>query len=109
MLPLSINLQDHGFRIHKYTGEHVTTQHSLPLERGAPTINGHRGELHLVLLRFVKELGVDVRLGCDVVGCFEGTDGKGKAGIEILGGERVRLTIIFTMLFAKLSRYTGMW
>lgn len=106
MLPLSINLQDHGFRIHKYTGEHVTTQHSLPLERGAPTINGHRGELHLVLLRFVKELGVDVRLGCDVVGCFED---QGRAGIEILGGERVCLLIYLMMSFAKLSRYTGMW
>lgn len=87
MLPLSINLQHHGFRIHKYTGEHVTTQHSLPLDERAPTINGHRGELHLVLLRFAQGLGVAVRLGCDVVGCFE-EEGKG-AGIEILGGERV--------------------
>lgn len=59
-----------------------------------------------MLLRFVRELGVDVRLGCDVVGCFED---QGRAGIEVLGGERVRLLISLMMLFAKLSRYTGMW
>ncbi|OJJ59634.1 hypothetical protein ASPSYDRAFT_200379 [Aspergillus sydowii CBS 593.65] len=86
MLPLSINLKDHGFRIHKYTGEHMTTQHSPPQDRDAPTINGHRGELHLTLLKFARELGVEVRLGCDVVACFEG---EGRAGFEILGGERV--------------------
>ncbi|KAL2867530.1 uncharacterized protein BJX67DRAFT_387786 [Aspergillus lucknowensis] len=91
MLPLSIDLRHHGFRIHKYTGEHVTTQHSVPRDMEAPTINGHRGELHLVLVRYVTErLGVELRLGCEVVSCFEGTpDGEGRAGIELASGEKV--------------------
>lgn len=72
----------------------MTTQHSLLLDKSAPTINGHRGELHLVLLRFAQGLGVSVRLGCDVVGCFE--DGKG-AGIEILGGERVCFLLLLCL------------
>ncbi|KAL4936727.1 hypothetical protein BDV06DRAFT_216444 [Aspergillus oleicola] len=86
MLPVSINLQNHGFRIHKYTGEHVTTQQSVPLDNEKPTINGHRGELHGILFRYARELGVQIRLGCEVRGVFE--DGRG-AGIELGNGERV--------------------
>lgn len=70
----------------------MTTQHSPPQDRDAPTINGHRGELHLTLLKFARDLGVEIRLGCDVVGCFEG---EGRAGIEILGGERVCSSYLF--------------
>ncbi|KAL4912527.1 hypothetical protein BDW62DRAFT_214908 [Aspergillus aurantiobrunneus] len=87
MLPASIELQDHGFRIHKFTGEHITTQPALPLDRSAPTVNGHRGELHEILFRYAREeLGIPVRLGCEVVGCLEGAEG---VGVEIAGGERV--------------------
>ncbi|KAL4932106.1 uncharacterized protein BDV17DRAFT_301091 [Aspergillus undulatus] len=77
MLPASINLQNHGFRIHKYTGEHVTTQKSVPFDRNRPTINGHRGELHGILFGFAREIGVSIRLGCEVVDVFEGGNGDG--------------------------------
>ncbi|KAL4791917.1 hypothetical protein BDV19DRAFT_401008 [Aspergillus venezuelensis] len=86
MLPVSINLQNHGFRIHKFTGEHVTTQKSVPFDIQAPTINGHRGELHGILFNYARELGIEVCLGREVRDVFEGREW---AGIELVGGERI--------------------
>ncbi|KAL2809383.1 hypothetical protein BJX63DRAFT_423898 [Aspergillus granulosus] len=87
MLPLSIHLEDYGFRIHKYTGEHIHTQASVPLDKRAPTINGHRGELHEILFNYARdELGIPIHLGCDVTGYFESSSG---AGIELSTGEKV--------------------
>ncbi|KAL4903894.1 hypothetical protein BDW74DRAFT_185951 [Aspergillus multicolor] len=86
MVPVSINLQKHGFRIHKYTGEHVTTQKSVPFDKSAPTINGHRGELHEILFEYARALGIEFRLGCAVDRYFEDGDGS---EIVFEDGERV--------------------
>ncbi|KAB8261891.1 hypothetical protein BDV32DRAFT_157875 [Aspergillus pseudonomiae] len=87
MLPVSIKLQDYGFRIHKYTGEHVHTQDSLPLDRQAPTINGHRGELHQILFNYARnDLNIPINLGCEVTGYFESASG---AGIQLASGDKV--------------------
>ena len=89
MLPVSIKLQDYGFRIHKYTGEHVHTQDSLPLDRQAPTINGHRGELHRILFNYARnDLNIPINLGCEVTGYFESASG---AGIQLASGDKVHM------------------
>lgn len=62
--PLSIKLQDHGFNIHKWTGELVMNQKTPPANPDAPVFNGHRGEFHRVVFDYVKdELGIPIHLG----------------------------------------------
>ena len=87
MRPLSIDLREYGFRIHKYdTGEVVAHQKTPPGDPEAPVFNGHRGELHKVVFEYAKdEIGIDIRLGSRVVRYFEDTN---EAGIELEGGER---------------------
>lgn len=89
MGPLSIDLREYGFRIHKYdTGEVVAHQKTPPGDPEAPVLNGHRGELHKIMFDYAKdELGIDIRLGCRVIGYFEDAN---EAGIELEGGEKAR-------------------
>ena len=62
--PLSIKLQDHGFNIHKWTGELVMNQRTPPANPNAPVFNGHRREFHSVVFNYVKdELGSPIHLG----------------------------------------------
>lgn len=62
--PLSIKLQDHGFNIHKWTGELVMNQKTPPANPEAPVFNGHRGEFHSVVFNYVRdELGIPIHLG----------------------------------------------
>lgn len=62
--PLSIKLQDHGFNIHKWTGELVMNQKTPPANPDAPVFSGHRGEFHSVVFNYVKdELGTPIHLG----------------------------------------------
>lgn len=84
---LSHNLNDYGFRIHKYdTGEVVLTQPPAPKRPTAPVFNGHRGELHEVVFRYAEELGIQIHLGARVKRYFEDV---GKAGVELESGETV--------------------
>ncbi|KAK3321932.1 hypothetical protein B0H66DRAFT_474442 [Apodospora peruviana] len=55
-----------------WKGKYVTTQ-SFAEEHKAwgPRINGHRGQIHQILLRHAKARGIDVRLGHNVVDYFE--------------------------------------
>lgn len=86
--PLSIDLSNYGFRIHKYTGEHIITQHAPPRVKEAPVFNGHRGELHTIVFEYARdELGIPIHLGQRIVEYFE--DGE-KAGIVLQSGEKVR-------------------
>ncbi|KAH8843600.1 hypothetical protein MCOR02_008383 [Pyricularia oryzae] len=88
MRELSINLQNYGFRIHKWdTGEVVLHQTSPPLVPDAPVFNGHRGELHQVVFDYARdELGIPIHLGQNVEQYFEQDD---KAGIVLKSGEKV--------------------
>ncbi|KAF2139112.1 uncharacterized protein K452DRAFT_233183 [Aplosporella prunicola CBS 121167] len=54
--------------------------------------NGHRAEIHEVLWRHARRVGVDVRLGCRVERYFESADG---AGVVLAGsGEKVTADVV---------------
>ncbi|KAL0253132.1 hypothetical protein SLS55_010583 [Diplodia seriata] len=92
MRPISIDLADHGFRIHKYTGEHIITQRAPPRAKESPVFNGHRGELHTVVFEYARdELGIPIHLGQRIVEYFE--EGE-KAGIVLQGGEKATADIV---------------
>lgn len=94
MRPLSIDLSNHGFKIHKYTGELVVTQKTPPPDPMAPIFNGHRGELHEVVFNYAKDdLGIPIVLGKKVVRYFED---ENEAGVEFEGGDKVRLCLYLT-------------
>lgn len=87
MDPLTIKLEKHGFRIHKYTGEFVICQKSPPRNVEAPMFNGHRGELHSVLFNYARdELGIPFHLGMRIKKYFEEPD---QAGIVLDSGEKI--------------------
>ncbi|KAL2415812.1 Asperlicin C monooxygenase [Exophiala dermatitidis] len=87
MRSLSIDLVKHGFRIHKYTGEHIITQPTPPQDPDAPVFNGHRGELHEVVFNYAKDdLKIPIHLGQRVEKYIEEED---RAGIELTTGEKV--------------------
>jgi len=89
MRDISIDLTEHGFRIHKYTGEHVITQKTPPQDMSMPVFNGHRGELHEIVFNHAKDdLGIPIHLNKRVRNYFENDD---EAGIVFEDGEKVRL------------------
>ena len=90
--PLSIKLQKHGFRIHKYTGEFVICQKTPPGDPEAPVFNGHRGELHSILFHYARdELGIPVRLGTRINKYFETPS---EAGIILESGEKITADVV---------------
>lgn len=87
MTPLSINLENHGFKIHKWTGELVHTQLAHKPNPEAPVFNGHRGELHTVVFNHAKDdLGIPIHLGQRVTKYFED---ETQAGIVFENGNKV--------------------
>jgi len=85
--PLSINLENHGFKIHKWTGELVHTQPAHTPDPDAPVFNGHRGELHSVVFNYAREeLGIPIQLGQRVQEYFED---ENRAGIVLEDGRKV--------------------
>ncbi|KAH8171317.1 FAD binding domain-containing protein [Sarocladium implicatum] len=91
--PLCIDLQDYGFRIHKYdTGEVVYHQKRGPPNPEAPVLNGHRGELHEVIFNYARdELGIPIHLGQRVSEYFETETGAGIIiGDVVIGADGVR-------------------
>jgi 2-polyprenyl-6-methoxyphenol hydroxylase-like FAD-dependent oxidoreductase len=86
MRDVSIDLQEYGFNIHKWTGELMCNQKSPPRREDAPMFNGHRGELHEIVFNYARELGIPIHLGCKTVGYFEDKD---QAGIELEDGRRI--------------------
>ncbi|KAJ5218385.1 uncharacterized protein N7498_000484 [Penicillium cinerascens] len=84
--PLSINLEHHGFKIHKWTGELVHTQLPHKYDPTAPVFNGHRGELHTIVFNYAKdELGIPIHLGQRVTEYFED---ENQAGIVLESGQK---------------------
>jgi len=77
----------HHFDIRKYNGTKIVKQSPPPKIVDAPTINGHRGELHMTVYHYAKDvLGIDIRTNAKAVNYFE--DEKG-ASVELANGERV--------------------
>ncbi|KAF4809860.1 FAD-dependent monooxygenase roqM [Colletotrichum siamense] len=91
--PLSINLENYGFRIHKWdTGEVVLTQRRPPPDPEAPVLNGHRGELHEVVFNYARdELKIPIHLGEPVVDYFES---QGGAGIQLQDGRKIDADVV---------------
>ncbi|KAL9080410.1 MAG: hypothetical protein Q9157_000795 [Trypethelium eluteriae] len=88
MRALSIDLTNHGFHIHKWTGELITVQKTPPRDPEAPVFNGHRGELHEVVFRYARdELGIPIHLGRRVKAYFEEEE-AGEAGVLFEDGGR---------------------
>ncbi len=94
MRPLSIDLWQTGFNIHKYdTGEIVVNQETPRYPEDTPMFNGHRGELHAVVFHYARdELGIPIHLGHRVQTYFEDEE---QSGIVLDSGERVRSATIF--------------
>lgn len=85
--PLCINLEGHGFKIHKWTGELVHTQPAHTPDPDAPVFNGHRGELHSVVFNYAREeLGIPIHLGQRVQEYFED---ETRAAIVLENGRKV--------------------
>lgn len=86
--PLSIDLSEYGFRIHKWdTGAVVFHQQAPASVPEAPVFNGHRGELHQVVFDYARdELGIPIHLGEHVA---EYVEDDGGAGIVLQSGRRV--------------------
>jgi 2-polyprenyl-6-methoxyphenol hydroxylase-like FAD-dependent oxidoreductase len=82
--PLCINSTH--FDIRKYNGEKIVKQATPPRVHDWPVFNGHRGELHMIVFYYAKDLGIPIRTGCKVTEYFE--DAKG-AGVVLEGGERI--------------------
>ncbi|KAG1841225.1 monooxygenase [Suillus subalutaceus] len=69
-------------RIHDYLGGVIQVQKlSLPLF-GAFSYSGHRGRLHDIFVEHAKSLGIEIRMGHQVVEYWE-DEANGKAGVKI--------------------------
>ncbi|KAJ5657918.1 uncharacterized protein N7484_001567 [Penicillium longicatenatum] len=89
---LSINLENHGFKIHKWTGELMHTQPPHKYDPEAPVFNGHRGELHTVIFNYAKDdLGIPIHLGHKAVEYFED---ETQAGIILENGNKVTADLV---------------
>lgn len=74
------------FSIRKYDGTEIAKQGPPPRIPDAPNFSAHRGELHLSVYHYAKDvLGIDIRLDARVVKYWE--DEKG-AGVETANGEK---------------------
>ncbi|KAK5062718.1 hypothetical protein LTR84_004792 [Exophiala bonariae] len=92
MRAISIDLVKHGFRIHKYTGEHIITQKTPEQDPDAPVFNGHRGELHEIVFNHAKDdLGIPIHLGTRIGKYLEEKD---CAGIELESGEQIFADVV---------------
>ncbi|KAJ5752165.1 hypothetical protein N7520_009082 [Penicillium odoratum] len=90
--PLSIDLKNEGFKIHKWTGELMHTQPRRDYDPEAPVINGHRGELHTVIFNYAKDdLGIPIHLGQRAVEYFEN---ENHAGIVLENGNKVTADLV---------------
>jgi 2-polyprenyl-6-methoxyphenol hydroxylase-like FAD-dependent oxidoreductase len=75
------------FDVRKYTGEKVVKQPPPDRIPDAPTINGHRGEMHMIVYHYARDiLGIDIRTNSKVEDYFDDENG---AGVVLSNGEKV--------------------
>jgi 2-polyprenyl-6-methoxyphenol hydroxylase-like FAD-dependent oxidoreductase len=60
-----------------WEGNYVTTQSFADEKRWGRRINGHRGEIHEILIDYATSQGIDIRTGQNVAGYFEDDDCAG--------------------------------
>jgi len=80
-------------RLHSHLGELIAAQ-PYPQKIGeSHAYNGHRGELHAILLKHAREIGINMRLGCTVVDYFE-DEARGVAGVILRDGTRLEADLV---------------
>jgi 2-polyprenyl-6-methoxyphenol hydroxylase-like FAD-dependent oxidoreductase len=80
------------FHFHDWKGNFVTTQSFVEEHRTwGQRVNGHRGEIHQVVLKHARARGIEIRLGCNVVNYFETAE---HAGVELQSGERLTADLV---------------
>ena len=78
--------------MHNFSGELLAEQ-PLPQKLcGSNSYNGRRGEIHDVLLRYARRIGVDLRFGKRVTDYWEDVE-YGRAGV-VVEGERIAADIV---------------
>lgn len=75
---------------HHWQGEVVTTQFFDDEKTWGQKVNGHRAELHQILLDHATERGIDIRLGSNVTDYFETEE---EAGV-VCDGERYTADVV---------------
>lgn len=89
---MSICTQHPIMYMHNFSGELLAEQ-PLPQKLcGSNSYNGRRGQIHDVLLRYAKRIGVDLRFGQRVTDYWEDVE-YGRAGV-IVEGERITADIV---------------
>ncbi|KAK3320127.1 hypothetical protein B0T19DRAFT_479118 [Cercophora scortea] len=80
------------FHFHDWRGKFVTTQSFVEEHKAwGPRVNGHRGEIHQILLRHALARGIDIRLGHNIINYFEDDD---SAGVETSTGEKFTADLV---------------
>ncbi|KAH9900104.1 hypothetical protein F4778DRAFT_156123 [Xylariomycetidae sp. FL2044] len=76
-----------GISYFNWEGKFVTRQEWEPQKAFGSSISGHRGEIHMILMQYARDRGIDVRLGQTVTDYFETETGAGVVsnGNKILG------------------------
>ncbi|KDQ56258.1 hypothetical protein JAAARDRAFT_158243 [Jaapia argillacea MUCL 33604] len=67
---------------YKYDGDFIISQPVYPWNKEAPSVNGHRGEIHEVIFRHAQDIGIEIRLGCRVL---EYVEESTRAGVVVDG------------------------
>ncbi|KIX09902.1 uncharacterized protein Z518_00983 [Rhinocladiella mackenziei CBS 650.93] len=80
-----------GLDFHDWMGNFCTRQVWDVEKQWGRRINGHRGEIHLIVLKHAKARGIDIRLGQQVTDYFESDT---EAGV-VVNGERMVADCVF--------------
>ncbi|KIW16557.1 hypothetical protein PV08_03745 [Exophiala spinifera] len=72
-----------GINYFEWNGPYVTRQNWHAEKNWGRSISGHRGEIHLVVLRYALARGIDIRFGQNVTGYFETEDAAGVVSNEV--------------------------
>ncbi|KAI1841598.1 hypothetical protein JX265_004672 [Neoarthrinium moseri] len=75
-----------GISYFDWTGRFVTTQLWDNGKKFGEIVSGHRGEIHLEIMKHATDRGIDVRLGQNVTDYFETEDGAG----VVCNGEKMK-------------------
>lgn len=89
----NISAQARDVHIHDYLGGLIQVQKMTWPLFGAYAYRGHRALLHEVLFEHAKSLGIEIRMGQQVVEYWE-DEANGKAGVKIQTGESFDADVI---------------
>jgi 2-polyprenyl-6-methoxyphenol hydroxylase-like FAD-dependent oxidoreductase len=79
--------------LHNHLGELIHVQPYPQQINGSYAYNGNRGEIYAVLVERARELGVEIRFGCNVQDYWEDKE-MGKAGVFLQNGDRLEADLV---------------